>query len=471
MTIYRKQRKGAAPRGRAVYGSAQVPPAQPVVPDPVAPEPAMSPTPEPPAVGAFATKPPAQAGLFSDDLFGGAFGADGRVDADYLFDAEAQAAATQEAVAADAPVYDVPAESLAAVDGGATGEVDQAAVAATELKTIELEDVMVEPVAEKHADLDTAEEKRDDSDAAAVPAAAGEATAVAEPVTAGTAAVQAESVVAEMVAAADAEPVTAAPVANGAPADKAAATPAETAAQATGSSAKEEPVRKTGAKRSSRPRKKTADATASAQDEVAAEKDAAPAHRTAKVHRTTGETDIQIELDLDGSGVAHISTGVPFFDHMLDAFTRHGLFDLTVTAVGDVEVDAHHTVEDTGIVLGQAFAQALGEKRGVTRFTDMTVPLDEALVQAVVDLSGRGQAYCKLPLPTERVGTFDTELAVEFFYAFARDARATLHVRELAGANSHHIIEAAFKAVGRAMRRACELDPRVTGVPSTKGSL
>ena len=194
-------------------------------------------------------------------------------------------------------------------------------------------------------------------------------------------------------------------------------------------------------------------------------------NRTATVHRATGETDITVELDLDGSGTAHIATGVPFFDHMLDAFTRHGLFDLTVDATGDVEVDAHHTVEDTGIVLGQAFAEALGEKRGVTRFADVAVPLDEALVQAVVDLSGRGQAYCQLPMPTERVGAFDTELAVEFFYAFARDARATLHVRELAGANSHHIIEAAFKAAGRAMRRACELDPRVTGVPSTKGSL
>ena len=216
------------------------------------------------------------------------------------------------------------------------------------------------------------------------------------------------------------------------------------------------------------PKKKPARRTRSRRSK----KDAEPApHRTASVQRATGETDIRIELDLDGSGTAQISTGVPFFDHMLDAFCRHGLFDLTVEATGDVEVDAHHTVEDTGIVLGQAFAEALGDKRGVTRFADVAVPLDEALVQAVVDLSGRGQAYCTLPLPTERVGAFDTELAVEFFYAFARDARATLHVRELAGANSHHIIEAAFKAAGRAMRRACELDPRVTGIPSTKGSL
>ena len=193
--------------------------------------------------------------------------------------------------------------------------------------------------------------------------------------------------------------------------------------------------------------------------------------RTAEVSRKTGETDITIKLDLDGSGVCDIGTGVPFFDHMLNAFGRHGLFDLTVHAVGDVEVDAHHTVEDTGIVLGQAFDQALGDKSGITRFADVAIAMDESLVQAAVDISGRGQAYCDLPLPTERVGTFDTELAVEFFYAFARDANLTLHVRELEGGNSHHIIEAAFKAVGRAMRFACEPDPRVKGVPSTKGSL
>ena len=193
--------------------------------------------------------------------------------------------------------------------------------------------------------------------------------------------------------------------------------------------------------------------------------------RTAEVSRKTGETDIQIKLDLDGSGVCDIDTGVPFFDHMLNAFGRHGQFDLTVHAVGDVEVDAHHTVEDTGIVLGEAFCQALGDKAGITRFADSTIPMDETLVMAAVDISGRGQAYCDLPLPTRRVGSFDTELAVEFFYAFARDAKLTLHVRELAGENSHHIIEAAFKAVGRAMRFACEMDPRVKGVPSTKGTL
>lgn len=195
------------------------------------------------------------------------------------------------------------------------------------------------------------------------------------------------------------------------------------------------------------------------------------ANRRAVVTRVTGETDITVELDLDGTGACSIDTGVPFFDHMLNAFGRHGLFDLTVRATGDIEVDAHHTVEDTGIVLGQAFTQALGDKAGITRFSDVCIPMDETLVQAAVDISGRGQAYCDLPIPTERVGSFDTELAVEFFHAFARDARVTLHVRELAGANSHHIIEAAFKAAGRAMRYACELDPRVNGVPSTKGSL
>ena len=193
--------------------------------------------------------------------------------------------------------------------------------------------------------------------------------------------------------------------------------------------------------------------------------------RTAEVTRKTGETDIQIKLDLDGSGVCDIDTGVPFFDHMLNAFGRHGQFDLTVHAVGDVEVDAHHTVEDAGIVLGEAFCRALGDKAGIARFADSTIPMDETLVMAAVDISGRGQAYCDLPLPTERVGSVDTELAVEFFYAFARDARLTLHVRELAGENSHHIIEAAFKATGRAMRFACEMDPRVKGVPSTKGTL
>lgn len=193
--------------------------------------------------------------------------------------------------------------------------------------------------------------------------------------------------------------------------------------------------------------------------------------RRATVPRKTGETDITIAIDLDGSGKVDVETGVGFFDHMLCAFGRHGLFDLTVRAAGDIQVDDHHTVEDVGIVLGQAVREALGDKTGITRFADVAIAMDESLVQAAIDVSGRGQAYVDLPVPTQKVGTFDTELAEEFFIAFARDAGLTLHVRELAGSNSHHIIEAAFKAFGRALRFACELDPRVIGVPSTKGSL
>ena len=193
--------------------------------------------------------------------------------------------------------------------------------------------------------------------------------------------------------------------------------------------------------------------------------------RTARIERSTSESTITVEMNLDGTGASTISTGVGFYDHMLTAFGQHGSFDLTVRAEGDVEIESHHTVEDTGIVLGEAFCRALGDKAGITRFADAAIAMDETLVMAAVDISGRGQAYCELPVPTERVGSFDTELAVEFFYAFARDAKLTLHVRELAGGNSHHIIEAAFKAVGRTMRHACELDPRVQGIPSTKGSL
>ncbi|WP_293843883.1 imidazoleglycerol-phosphate dehydratase HisB [uncultured Parolsenella sp.] len=193
--------------------------------------------------------------------------------------------------------------------------------------------------------------------------------------------------------------------------------------------------------------------------------------RCATVPRKTGETDITITIDLDGSGKVDVETGVGFFDHMLCAFGRHGLFDLTVRAAGDTQVDDHHTVEDVGIVLGQAVREALGDKAGITRFADVAIAMDESLVQVAIDVSGRGQAYVDLPVPTQKVGTFDTELAEEFFIAFARDAGLTLHVRELAGSNSHHIIEAAFKAFGRALRFACELDPHVIGVPSTKGSL
>ena len=193
--------------------------------------------------------------------------------------------------------------------------------------------------------------------------------------------------------------------------------------------------------------------------------------RSATIHRVTAETDITLTIDLDGCGAASVSTGVGFLDHMLCAFARHGLFDLTVSATGDTQVDDHHTVEDVGIVLGQAVCQALGDKRGIGRFSDVCIAMDEALVQAAIDISGRGAAYVDLPLSTQKVGTFDCELAEEFFIGFARDASITLHVRELAGGNSHHIIEAAFKALGRALRFAVELDGRVTGVPSTKGSL
>lgn len=193
--------------------------------------------------------------------------------------------------------------------------------------------------------------------------------------------------------------------------------------------------------------------------------------REARITRTTKETDINLSIDLDGTGSAEVLTDVGFFDHMLDAFARHGCFDLTVRAKGDLHVDAHHTVEDVGIVLGQAFAQALGTKEGIRRFGSATVPMDESLVMAAVDISGRGAAYYDVPVDVPSVGAFDTQLAKEFFIAFAREAGVTLHVRLLCGENAHHIIEGAFKAAARALREAVEDDPRVTGVPSTKGSL
>lgn len=193
--------------------------------------------------------------------------------------------------------------------------------------------------------------------------------------------------------------------------------------------------------------------------------------RNATISRTTGETDIQVTLDLDGSGMVESRTGVPFFDHMISAFGRHGLFDLSVVATGDVDVDAHHTVEDVGIVLGQAFREALGDKSGITRFSDVVVPMDEALVMAAVDVSGRGELFFDVPIGPMKVGDFDCELGHEFFAGLARDAGVTLHVREITGTNAHHILEACFKAAGRAMRFACEPDSRVKGIPSTKGSL
>lgn len=193
--------------------------------------------------------------------------------------------------------------------------------------------------------------------------------------------------------------------------------------------------------------------------------------RSAEIARATSETDIVVTLDLDGTGETKVSTGVPFFDHMLEAFGRHGLFDLTVAADGDVEIDAHHTVEDVGIVLGQTFAQALGDKSGIRRFGDSLVAMDEALVLAAVDISGRGQLHYAVDLPIEVIGTFDTTLAKEFMVALATNAGVTLHIRSMNGENAHHIVEAAFKAAARALRTAVELDPRVTGVPSTKGTL
>lgn len=200
--------------------------------------------------------------------------------------------------------------------------------------------------------------------------------------------------------------------------------------------------------------------------------DETPARRRgASVHRVTKETDVLVELDLDGTGAAAVATGVGFLDHMLDAVGRHGLFDLAVRASGDTFVDDHHTVEDVGIVLGQAFRQALGDARGIARYGSATIPMDESLVLCAVDVSGRGQAHVDLPIPTERIGTFDTQLVKEFLIAFASNAGITVHVRLLAGENSHHIVEAAFKALARALRDASRLDPRVTGVPSTKGSL
>lgn len=193
--------------------------------------------------------------------------------------------------------------------------------------------------------------------------------------------------------------------------------------------------------------------------------------RTASIARKTGETDITVTVNLDGRGACDIDTGVGFFDHMLTALGRHSLMDLTVRCTGDTWVDDHHTVEDVGIVLGQAIGQALGDKRGIRRFGDVAVPLDEALVLAAVDISGRGELYWDVPIGPDKVGTFDTELGKEFFVGFARQAGITLHLRELCGENAHHILEATFKACARALRVAFEDDPCVDDVPSTKGSL
>jgi imidazoleglycerol-phosphate dehydratase len=194
--------------------------------------------------------------------------------------------------------------------------------------------------------------------------------------------------------------------------------------------------------------------------------------RTAKIERTTSETSIELALGLDGTGASEIDTGIGFLDHMLTAFARHGLFDLRIRAEGDLHIDDHHTAEDVGIVLGQAFARAIGDKRGIRRFGQALVPMDEALVEAAVDVSGRPFLAWGVSFPTQKVGTMDTELFEEFFRAFAGNAGVTLHITAKAGRNTHHLAEAAFKAAARALRAAAELDPRVGDViPSTKGSL
>ncbi len=193
--------------------------------------------------------------------------------------------------------------------------------------------------------------------------------------------------------------------------------------------------------------------------------------RTARVQRTTKESDVQVELDLDGTGQARVETGVPFFDHMLSQLGKHGGFDLTVRTVGDLEVDAHHTVEDTSLALGQALREALGDKAGVRRYGDALVPLDEALVQVAVDLSGRPYLVHSEPDLVELIGSYDTTLTKHIFESIVAEARITLHVRVLEGRNAHHVVETQFKAFARALRDAASIDPRVVGVPSTKGSL
>ncbi len=194
--------------------------------------------------------------------------------------------------------------------------------------------------------------------------------------------------------------------------------------------------------------------------------------RSAEMSRKTSETDIALRLDLDGAGKTAISTGIGFLDHMLTAFGRHGMFDLTITAKGDLHIDAHHTTEDVGIVLGQALRQALGEKRGINRFGQASVPMDEALVEAAIDLSGRAYLAWSVDFPRPMLGGMDTQLFEEFFRAFAGNGLLNLHVLQRAGTNAHHIAEASFKAVARALKMAVAIDPRAAGeIPSTKGAL
>lgn len=194
--------------------------------------------------------------------------------------------------------------------------------------------------------------------------------------------------------------------------------------------------------------------------------------RTAEIRRKTAETDIQLDLNIDGSGKSEISTGVGFLDHMLTLFSRHGRFDLNLVCKGDVDVDDHHSVEDIGICLGKAFAEAAGDMRGIKRYGSMILPMDETLILCAVDISGRSYLNFGLDIPTEKVGTFDTELAEEFFQAFVRNFPITLHIKQLEGKNSHHIIEGTFKAFGRAVKNAIEKDIKYADeIPSTKGVL
>lgn len=193
--------------------------------------------------------------------------------------------------------------------------------------------------------------------------------------------------------------------------------------------------------------------------------------RTASISRKTGETDISLSINLDGSGVAKVNTGVGFFDHMLTLLARHALIDLEVSARGDLHVDAHHTVEDVGIVLGQAVEKAVGDKKGICRYGHFTLPMDEVLVTVALDLSGRAVLVSELKFGSPVIGEFPSELVEEFLRAVANNAKMNLHVRTLANGNSHHLAEAVFKGLGRALRMAVAVDPRETGVPSTKGGL
>ena len=194
--------------------------------------------------------------------------------------------------------------------------------------------------------------------------------------------------------------------------------------------------------------------------------------RKAEIKRDTAETKISLKLDLDGRGNSKVSTGVGFLDHMLTLFAKHGHFDLEISCIGDTQVDDHHSTEDIGICLGKAFANALGDKAGKYRYGDITLPMDEALILAAVDISGRSYLGYALEIPTEKVGSFDTELVEEFWTAFTSNAGLDLHLRQLAGKNSHHIIEGAFKAAGRALRKAVAIDPDFADeMPSTKGVL